>query len=85
MNRNQKRAELRSIDKESKWIYKHSPLSKIMKSKPFNALTADDIEVLERGEYPDKELQEQYVLVTQIMLKLKELHDRSVALRSKEV
>ena len=83
MLRQARRKELRETADETRKIWKNSPLKKIMQSKPFNDLTMEDIEVLEKGQFPDEKMQADYQLVTQIMLRLRELQERSVELQSK--
>ena len=48
---------------------------KIMKSKPFNSLTAEDMEQLEKGEFPYPEVQKDYNTVKDLMLRLRELKE----------
>lgn len=84
MNRQARRAELRDIEKKTKWLWKHTNLVKIMKSKPFNELKTEDIELLDKGEYADKALQGQYNEVKDVLRELTNLRNRSVFLRSKK-
>lgn len=75
MIRQEKRRLTREIDKEVKWIWQKSPLTKIMKSKPFNSLTKEDMEQLEKGEFPHPEVQKDYNTVKDLMLRLRELKE----------
>lgn len=75
MTRQERRRLTREIDKETKQIWEKSPLMKIMKSKPFNSLTAEDMEQLEKGEFPYPEVQKDYNTVKDLMLRLRELKE----------
>ena len=48
---------------------------KIMKSKPFNSLTKEDMEQLEKEEFPYPEVQRDYNIVKGLMLRLKVLKE----------
>lgn len=85
MTRQQRRKELRDIEKEVKSIWKTSPLAKIMRSKPFNDLAKEDIDILDKGEYTDKNMQDQYNTAKRLLLRLRDLQQRSVFLRGDNV
>ena len=80
MTRQQRRAELRAIDKEVKSIWKNRDLIRIVKSNAFEGMKSEDFDLLEAQTYPDKELQTEYTFFKEAMLRLRYLDARKAEL-----
>jgi hypothetical protein len=83
ITRQMRRYELREIEKATKKIWEHSPLVAIMKNKAFNDLSKEDLELLDKGESENKELQTTYNVAKELLTKLRHLEERERYLTEK--
>ncbi len=70
MNRNERRNKSREFQKELGFILKHTPYFELKISDEFKELSPHDIEVLNKGEWIDDDLQERFTLAKQIFTRV---------------
>jgi hypothetical protein len=64
MNRNERHREIKQINKKLKWIDTHTDFRKQISDVSFYKITQENIDLLNKKEYPDKKIQDKYDTLT---------------------
>jgi hypothetical protein len=75
---------MKRITKEFQYIDKHTPFRKLMQGNEFASLDKETLELLSKGEHPDKNLQERFTLMKGLFDRVTQLNFRYWALKRPE-
>jgi hypothetical protein len=84
MTRPERRRRMKAIQKELKFIEKHTSFIKLMKGNEFSTLGKEAIGALQKGEHEDKELQERFIEASKLFTHVIRLNEEYHSLKRPE-
>jgi len=84
MTRQQKRKEIRDLEKEYKKITTNKDFQKLLQSDEFRDVPAEELELLKKKEHEDKAKQARFNIGSMVFARLMQIQQRTALLKLKK-